>query len=285
MSQVNHIILFGASGQIGCPTLLKLIDAYPQAKVLGTYRRTLVDGIPREHQLQFDPFKDDWRKLGQPDVLINCIGQIREEQLSFREIHLGLTEKILRHRKRLDNPRIIQLSALGAGQHPGVPFLSTKAEADLRLLSEKDTFVVRPSIVWTPNTMLLRKLRQLLTISRWLLGHLIVPEGFLQASVQPVDIETLARLMMVLCQGTFPHRIIEAVGPRPQSFGELLAAEAKAQNRSLRIHEIPRRWLDPLVLGFITRFLPGIINADQYKLLFADNTGDPSKMEEILAGS
>ncbi|MEO0468252.1 MAG: hypothetical protein AAF206_01430 [Bacteroidota bacterium] len=281
----KRIVLLGGSGQIGRPSLQHLIEQFPDAQVVGSSRSAPTGDIPPQHWMQFDPFKDEWGRLGRADVLINCIGQIREEQLSFADIHLGLTQKILTHRVQLGMPRIIQLSALGAGQHPNVPFLATKAQADALLLKETDTYVVRPSIVWTPNTMLLRKLRQLLRISRWLLGHLFVPEGFLQASVQPIQIDPLTHVMAALCKGLPSVRIIDAVGPRPQSFGELLETERQQQSQNLRIHEIPRQWLDPLVLGFVARFFPGIINADQYQLLFADNVGDPSKMEALLSGS
>ncbi|MEL6588823.1 MAG: hypothetical protein AAFQ68_02010, partial [Bacteroidota bacterium] len=185
-------------------------------------------------------------------------------------------------RSLLGNPLLVQLSALGAGEHPGVPFLATKAKADRLLLAEDNTNVVRPSIVCTANTMLLRKLKQLGRISRWFGGRLIIPQGFLQAKVQPIMIDDLVDLMIAVGERGSESRVIPAVGPEPLAFGELLTL---VHDRSFPAWEIPRKLLEPLIRYVVSPFFPILINYDQFRLLFEDNVGDPGPATQLLGRS
>lgn len=266
-----RILILGASGQIGFPLLQRLSHSFPQAQIVGTSRSGLAPGplASNANMLGFDPFSDDWEVLRPCDWVYNCIGQIRESKtMPFQRIHAGLTELLLANREKLGQPRIMQLSALGAGRYPDIPFLATKAEADRRLLLEPDTVVIRPSIVWTPDTMLLRKLRQLYRMSRWLGGRVIVPQGFLQSTVQPIEIDDLTALMIAVGEGRHAERIVSAVGPEPMSFGALLEEVA---GKPLPAWEIPRKVLEPLIRYIVSPLMPQLINYDQFRLLFEDN--------------
>jgi uncharacterized protein YbjT (DUF2867 family) len=276
------ILILGASGQIGFPLLVYLSQLSPEHAVTGTSRRGQTShSLPTgAKMLAFDPFVDDWTELGTFDLVYNCIGQIRaSREMSFERIHEGLTEKLLEKRPGLGHPRIVQLSALGAGDHPGVPFLATKGLADARLLQEQNTAVVRPSIVCTENTMLLRKLRQLLRVAPWTAGRVVAPAGFFDAGVQPILIEDLVELLAKVGVKGSPERIVEAVGPEALSFGELLHLIA---GKPVRQAAIPRWAIDPLIRFVIAPFLPRLINEDQYRLLFEDNVGSVEPVKQLL---
>lgn len=280
-----RVLMLGGSGQIGFPLVCRFAERFSNSQIFATSRSGQAPRpTPNNVQfLAFDPFLDDWSTLPLVDLAYNCIGQIRESKsMSFARIHRGMSERLLRHRKGLGNPCIVQLSALGAGEHPGVPFLATKSEADQLVLAEPNSFVVRPSIVCTADTMLLRKLKQLGRISRWFGGRLIIPEGFLQAKVQPIMIEDLVDLMIAVGERGSESRVIPAVGPEPLAFGELLSL---VHDRSFPAWEIPRKLLEPLIRYVVSPFFPSLINYDQFRLLFEDNVGDPVPGMQLLGRS
>ena len=176
----QNSLLLGASGKIGLE-IRKAFAANDTRHSLICCSRGIWKGevLPGETWLQFDPFSDQWLSLGKLDVVINAIGAISEsKEMSFERIHGGVTSAILKHHAAVGNSRIVQISALGADAASSLGFLRTKGQADDLLLQEDDTVVLRPSIVCTPDTMLSQKLRKLLTIARFGLGKLLVPNGF-----------------------------------------------------------------------------------------------------------
>ena len=131
-----RVVVLGANGQLGTPVLRRLLQDHPGAQVTGCVRAASMadfagDAACLPHLLAFDPFRDDWSRLGRVDVLINCIGIIRETPaLDFARAHMGLTALMLQHRALIGNPKLIQVSALGADVHSPSGFLRTKGLAD-----------------------------------------------------------------------------------------------------------------------------------------------------------
>ena len=262
------IIILGASGQIGS---LLFKDLGSKCTVTGTSRKG------SKSLLEFDPFLDDWSALGEADVIINSIGQIEPSQsCSFRKIHLGLTEKIIKNRRLLGDPRIIQVSALGASASHPVEFLSTKGQADDYLLSFPDTVVVRPSIICTPNTMLVRKMLLLAKIAQPTGGLIAVPRGFLDSKIQPVMPGDVAESIHILCKIPVLPGIVNVTGPEVLTFRDIITEMFKARGKSYRILEVPKRFTDLLVKHVLNPFFPSVINEQQYKLLFTDNVANPA---------
>lgn len=281
-----HILILGASGQIGSPTLLQLARDFPTAMITGTSRREKVPDQYLGSNLRFrafDPFQSDWAELGQVDVLINCIGQIKESPAcSFEMIHTGITRLMLQHRETLGNPRIIQVSALGAGQHPQVPFLATKHAADQLLLAAGEAHIIRPSIVCSPDTMLVRKIRQLYRIGKQLGGNLLVPEGFMEARIQPILVADVAALISAIVSQADVPTVIPAVGPHKIAFGELVELIGTVRGKSLRLLTFPRLVAAFFVRYFIAPLFPTLITWDQFQLLFEDNIGSQHPIQNAL---
>jgi nucleoside-diphosphate-sugar epimerase len=262
------IIILGASGQIGSIVFDALQHRHD---VTGTSRK------PSPKYVQFDPFRDDWSLLGKADVVVNCIGQIGATSTSsFAHIHVGLTKLIIRNRTHIGNPRIIQLSALGASTTHNVEFLKTKGMADEILLQHPDTFIVRPSIVCTHGTMIVRKMLMLNRIVRYTGGLLIVPGGFLTTRIQPVMPQDLADVVQALCVTTGYDRVVNVVGPHALSFREIIAVMFKTTDKKFRLIEVPGKIVDVIALYGICLLFPSVINTQQYRLLFEDNVADPA---------
>lgn len=234
--------------------------------------------------IQFDPWQDDWALLGRADVWINTIGAIRLRKKSdFEVVHEGFIQKMLDHYRKAGSPRMIQLSALGADPDHKVPFLSTKAKADAALLAQvPDALVLRPSIVCTPNTMLFQKLGKLIQTSRFTFSKLLVPKGFLSTRVQPVAIEDLTALVSREVLTGASTGILEVAGPEPFSFETLLKWRGEAMGAKPRFIEVPRDFIDGFVRYFMSVWFPGVINYDQFQLLFQDNVADTTAFEHAL---
>lgn len=269
-----RILLLGASGQVG--SILYNALRHHAHDVVGTSRR------PSGGLFQFDPLKDDWVVLGKADVLINCVGQIDAPTArSFDRVHVGFTERILQNRERMGNPFVIQVSALGASAHHKTDFLRTKGVADDLLLAQPDTAVVRPSIVCTHRTMLLRKMLMLENWSRYTAGVIPVPDGFLRTRLQPVMPQDLADLIHTLCQ-TRPNGLFNIAGAEVFTFRDIVRMMEKARNRRLMFIEFPRLIADIVIGQFVSNLWPMVVGYQQYALLFEDNVADTTQAEGIL---
>lgn len=267
------IIVLGATGQIGAIIYNGLKHEY---EVVGTSRNHH-SGI-----LQFNPFHNDWSILGKADVLINCVGQIEAtRKSSFHHVHVELTKRILENREVIGAAKVIQISTLGASTQHKVAFLRTKGIADDLLLRQPGTVVIRPSIVCTHRTMIVKKMLLLSSIGRSLLGVVPIPKGFLNTKIQPVMPQDLVDLIERLCLKS-TSQIVNAVGPAAMSFEEIIRVMMTTGKQSLRLIEVPKVIMDVLIQHIISTMFPDVINSQQYQLLFEDNTGDVKMAEEIL---
>lgn len=268
-----RIVVLGASGQIGAVIYNGLKNIH---NVTGTSRKRS-DGF-----VQFDPFTDEWSVLGNTDILINCIGQIKATvHSSFYHIHVDLTKRILAHRAALGDPRIIQISALDASANHEVEFLKTKGMADDLLLQHPGNAVIRPSIVCTHRTMMVKKMIMLSKMSRYLFGIVPVPKGFLNTRIQPIMPQDLVDLVKHVCVAG-NVKILDAVGPDALSFREIIQLLVKSRNRQLRIIEVPKAVSDLVVKNIFSRLFPRVINSQQYQLLFEDNIADVALCSQLL---
>ncbi len=267
------VIVLGATGQIGSIIYNGLQGRH---EVIGSSRKE-APGM-----MKFDPFLDDWSHLGKAEVLINCIGQIEATKTSsFEHIHVKLTKLIIQNRELIGAPEIIQISALGASENHHVSFLKTKGVADKLLLSHPGTIVIRPSIVCTHRTMIIKKFLMLSKIGHTTFGLVPIPSGFTKTKIQPVMPEDLVALVEKACSNT-TDQIINAVGPESISFGELIEFMNKTRNQSMTLVESPRTLFDFLVKVVADPIFPKIINWQQYQLLFENNIADAKSTENIL---
>jgi uncharacterized protein YbjT (DUF2867 family) len=264
------IAILGSTGQVGSYITERIRADFPTSDIKACSR------TEREGHFLFRPFEDDWNKLGKVDVIINSVGIIDEtKELTFEKAHEGLTKLILENRGKIGNPRVIQLSVLGADTNSKVPFMSTKAKADEELLKQANTVVVRPSIVCTHGTMIVQKLKMLKGISRYLFGFMPLPAPMLKTKLQPVMGEDVAALVSELCV-TNHTGIINAVGPEHLTLKDLMAYMPQ-----ITIIKMPK-WLTDPVIKVMMKIMPSLINPAQYELLFKDNIADRKPAENIL---
>src|SRR5690606_37972484 len=215
-------------------------------------------------------------------VLINCIGSIDASSAQgFDRVHVELTRRIIDNRHAIGNPRIVQISALGASPMHRSDFLRTKGIANDLLLQHPDTIVIRPSIVCTHRTVLVRKMLMLSRIAKYTAGWIFVPKGFLTTRIQPVTPDDLAGIVKTVCMRR-DHGVVEVAGPEVMRFADVLALLSEVRNQKIRRVEMPRSIMDSLIEGVTSQLFPSVISVQQYGLLFEDNTADNEMCAKLL---
>jgi uncharacterized protein YbjT (DUF2867 family) len=277
---VSRIIILGANGQVGNSIYSYLKLHFPALQITACVRRSSANTHSPDYTL-FDPFAHNWQQIGKADILINCIGIIQETRdFTFEQAHLGLTRLILQNRQILGDPKIIQISALGAKSDSQAAFLSSKGRADELLLTQPRSVVIRPSIVCTANTVFAQKLTLLSRISRYLWNYLPFPEHLLQTCIQPIMPEDLASLVAKLCFTDQHPASISAVGPDEISLQELIRLSGKP----ISLLPVPRIVSDPGI-RLVAAILPHILNRQQYALLLHHNTANKEVAESLIGRS
>ncbi|MCS6982306.1 MAG: NAD-dependent epimerase/dehydratase family protein [Flavobacteriales bacterium] len=273
-----RIAIIGASGMVG-RLLTNHLRQHTTHEVLALSRRPALPG-----HMCFNPEKDDWRLLGKLDVLINCAGIIRESRYSdFYDVHVQLVQTLLEKRSQVGQPRIIHFSVLGADERNPIPFLKSKGVGDAYLNQAPDVYILRPSIICLPESVLVQKFKLLLQLGRLLLNRTPVPRGFLNTRIQPVMPQDVLECIMRLIDQGFEEKIIPCAGPEPISFKELLEMAGRASGRRPTIPvEIPKSLVEPITKNFISVWFPEIINYDQFQLLFRDNTDSSGLMARVI---
>jgi uncharacterized protein YbjT (DUF2867 family) len=274
---VKRIAILGARGQLGS-LLHQSLKNRSEYDILALSRK------PGPGYLHFDARTDDWKRLGKVDVFLNVAGIIRESKNeAFFEVHTELLRTLIENRHGIGNPRILHVSVLGSNDDSGSAFLNSKAKGEAIVLKQNDALVLRPSLLCLPNNLLVQKMILLLDISRYLGNRALLPATFPQHKIQPVMpqdvLEAIERAVQV---DALPMKILDLVGPEPISFGELMNLAAKLRNQRLIPIEIPKNLVDIVTRNFISVWFPEILDYEQFKLLFKDNVGDSSHLQNWL---
>lgn len=269
-----RVAILGGTGQIGSVITQQVIKTYPNAEILSCSRSGAGD-----KGFKFNVFEEDWSALGALDVIINSVGIIEEKgENTFEKIHIGVVRKIIKERHLLGNPKIIQVSVLGADKNSPSDYAATKGQAEELLIQEENWNIIRPSFVCTPGTAIVGKVLMLKNMAKWQLGFLPCPAYFLQAKFQPVMGEDIAETIVSCIKQDLKEQIIHATGPEIYSLEDWINT---ASNHKIKIIRLPKRLVDLPFRALITVF-PKIMNMDQYLLLGEDNIHEHNLMEEIL---
>src|SRR5690606_32678126 len=135
--------------------------------------------------------------------------------------HGGLSSLIVCNREDIGNPKVIQISALGADEQSPLRFLQTKGAADRILLKSGNAVVTRPSIVCVPGTLLVQKLRTIQNTARFFAGRFPVPAGFSRVRFQPVMITDLVDIVTKLCLTNGHPSTLDVTGPDICTYNDL----------------------------------------------------------------
>jgi uncharacterized protein YbjT (DUF2867 family) len=279
-SSPQRIAILGANGQIGRVLFGTLRNCFPQAEILGCVRRQRlhfegVSGDTRQRSIVFDPLESDWKILEKTDVVVNCIGAIDERGGSFERAHILPVLALLDNRARIGNPRIIQVSALGASPTSHSAFMRTKAFAEQLVLGQPGTYVIRPSIVCTTGTMLVMAIKRLKKLFAFTGGRVPFPAPFLQTKIQPVLPADLADVVCALAKRGGEMRKVDVAGAEEITLEQLLCLA------KLKPLAVPQKF-SGLLWGVARHLPPGLLTDEQYRLLGENNVADIREMEMLL---
>lgn len=276
----RRILIIGANGLIGRTLGEELVR---QGHEVFLAMRNPDSDRPNEHArlLRFDFSTPDDHALQSLlrtlDVLINAAGIFSERDgQSFDDVHVKGPCTLFEQAARAGVPRLIHISALGAG--PGAPtrFWRSKALGDhCALRFPGDVTVVRPSLVFAPkgaSTGLFLQLALLPVLP------FPAPGG---ARVQPIHQQDLVDGLIALVDHPCPPPLIAAVGPVPLTLPAYLATLADALGHRLRWFPVAPRWMD--LATALTRWMPGIaLDADTMTMLAHGNTAASGAWQTLL---
>jgi uncharacterized protein YbjT (DUF2867 family) len=271
-----RILLVGAGGFIG----RHLLDALSLAghSVVATRRQAAALPLPGVEWrtldlLQLADRPDSFTWPDGIELVINASGELSTDsdrlQRLQRDGACALFELAKQH-----GAAVLQISALGAGERPDIPFLASKAQADEHLLSlDIPAVVLRPSLVVGPggaSSTWLQRLSPLPLIP--LLGN--------RARLQPLHVDDLCAAILALLRD-WPAQpgVLPLVGPQALTQGELIDVLRRAQGwRSARYFTVPAP-LARLGAALGERLGWQALNHQTLRLSDHDNLADPALLE------
>ncbi|GAA4341045.1 hypothetical protein GCM10023165_21410 [Variovorax defluvii] len=292
MSTPLHALVCGANGFIGSRIAAALLMAGYRVSCGSAKRlRTDLPHVPIDFSRDTDVAAWAPRLTG-VDVVVNAVGVLRDSaRRPMEAVHTATPAALFQACAQVGVRRIVQISALGIGrseQDNPTQYARTKraAEAVLQALPADGPswIALRPSVVLGAGGDAARLFRTLA-----MLPVLAMPGSALDARLQPVYVEDLARAVAALADPASPYRgVIEFGGARAMTLAELIATlrNARRAGRSSGAH--PARLLRlPAWMGVLSArigdFAPGLPwCTDTRVMLEQDNVADSAPLAAWL---
>lgn len=283
-----NVLVCGANGFIGSRIVAALLQA-GHSVTCGSARRLRTD-LPH---LPIDFSRDNNPAIWLPrlkgfDTVVNAIGVLRDSaRRPMEAVHTTVPAALFAACAQAGVRRIVQISALGIGHddddNPTL-YARTKraAEAALQALpADGPSWVaLRPSVVLGQGgdaTQLFRTLAALPVLA--------MPGPALDARLQPLHVEDLARAVAVLADPASPSRgVVEFGGAREMTLAELIATLRAARTPAPRPARVVRL---PAWIGVLSSragdFVPGVPwSTDTRLMLEHDNVASNAPLRDWL---
>ncbi len=217
-------------------------------------------------------------KFAGADAVINLVGILNErgsDGRGFQRAHVELTETVIAACKAAGVPRLLQMSALRAGDGAS-HYLRTRFDAETRVRDSGLAWTIfRPSVIFGRGDGLFFRFASLLRLTP------VLPLARAEARFAPVFVgdvaEAFARAL------AHPHsigRTYELFGPRVITLREIVQWTAALIGK--------RRWIIglPDALGYLQarvgEWLPGKpISRDNFRSLLIDSVGEKDGLGEL----
>ncbi|MFK7857363.1 MAG: complex I NDUFA9 subunit family protein [Granulosicoccus sp.] len=242
----RRVTLLGGSGFVGSQLTYRLAQKFDEVIVL-TRRasrvrklRTLINVKALEVNVHDAEALSS--ALAGSDVVINLVGILNEggnkDESSFRNAHLGLTEKVLSACKNAGVPRYLHMSALNADTENGSSeYLRTKGMAEDLVKKESGSIqwtIFQPSIIFGEHDAFFNRFASLLRALP------IFPLAVPDARMSPVFIGDVCEVMIgsIDDQGA-TGATIELCGPQDYTLKELVEYTAATAGMSRKVIGLP----------------------------------------------
>ena len=268
----GHIVILGGTGFVGRHLVPRLHRDGHRITVLSRNRDThrelsVLPGVRVVNADVHDPVALRARLEG-ADAAVNLVGILNErgsDGSGFRKAHVELTRSLVESCIATGVPRLLQMSALRAGEGAS-HYLKTRGEADRIVQASPLAWTIfRPSVIFGPGDGLFFRFASLLRIAP------VLPLARAGAMFQPVYVGDVAEAFArALVHPRTAGQVFELGGPRSIALGELVRWTARMMGR--------RRWVialpDPLgaVQARVGEWLPGKpISRDNFRSLGTDS--------------
>ena len=270
----QRIVILGGTGFVGSHLVPRLHADGHQIRILSRNREQHreLGVLPRASVVTADIHDEATlrRLLSDADVAINLVGVLNErgsDGSGFRRAHVELTEKLIAACRASGVARLVQMSALRAGEGES-HYLKTRGEAEAKVKSSPLAWtLLRPSVIFGPGDGLFFRFAQLLRMTP------VLPLARAHAKFAPVYVGDVAEAFarVILHRHSIGH-MYELFGPRVIELGELVRWTAGMIGK--------RRWIIglPDALGamqaYVGEWLPGKpISRDNFRSLKLDSVG------------
>jgi NADH dehydrogenase len=201
------------------------------------------------------------------DMIVNCIGIIREERETFHEAHIDVAKWLTRLGKKLRVKHFVQISAIGV-EHESTSYQRTKAAAERIVKSGGLSYtIIRPSIIFGNEDKSINQFRKICRTGFFPL--------FGNGKVQPVHVDVVAQVAVAAVQGKLNKKTVEVAGPEVFTYAEL-AERLHPGVRTMKLSRATAKILTS-TSGVFT-FLP---TKDMVTMLRQDNTTRDKTVEKL----
>ena len=209
-----------------------------------------------------------------PDAVINLVAVIKEKgDATFERMNYQGTVHVVDAMRQTRTNRLLQMSALGAGNLPDYPYHYTKWKAENYVKESGLSWTIfRPSIVFGPGQHA-QFVSQLADVVKKAPVIPVVGDG--KSRFQPVHLDDVAATFERALRdpATTVGQTYEIAGPDVLSYEEILDECARALGKQKRKMHVPMALTTPAaaLMGAVP-FIDAPVTTEQLKMLKLDNT-------------
>jgi len=281
----RNILLIGGTGYVGDGMRPRMRDAGFDVRLLV---RSATDA-PRYEAEGFTTAVGDITDqeslvpaLAGVDAVVNLVGLIKEKgDATWERVHYDGTLTIIDAAKRAGVERVVQMSALGAGDVPQYPYHYTKWRAENALKDSGLAWTIfRPSIIFGPGEQV-HFISQLADLVRSAPIVPVVGKG--DARFQPVQLDDVAdSFIAALRDPTTADATYDLAGPDVLTYEEILDEVMRALGKQKPKVHVPVGVMSPVMA--LLSALPVVeppVTTQQLKMLKLDNTTHNNAVEHL----
>jgi NADH dehydrogenase len=274
------IAILGGSGFVGRALVARLLADGHRVRVLSRSDDTRARTPSAAEHLVGDVYAAGFLReaFAGCDAVINLVGILNErgdDGRGFRKVYVELAESVLAAMRDTGVRRLLQMSALHAGDGES-HYLKARGEAEtLVRASGLDWTLLRPSVIAGPGDGLFCRFAQLLRFAPGL------PLGRADARFQPVWVgDVAAAFARSLADDATIGRSYELVGPEVMTLGEIVHLTANTKGWSRFVLPLPD--LFGRLQAEVGEHLPGKpISRDNWRSLQRDSVSADNGLPKL----
>lgn len=274
------VVVLGGSGFVGRALVARLLAQGHRVRVLTRDAQTRTRVPADATLLAGDVFDTAFLRdaFDGADAVINLVGILNErgdDGRGFHKVYVELAEAIIATMQTAGPRRLLQMSALHAGDGES-HYLKARGEAEARVrASTLDWTLFRPSVIAGPGDGLFCRFAQLLRFAPGL------PLGGADVRFQPVWVGDVAdAFVRALDDDTTIGRSYDLVGPEVMTLGGIVKLTARTKGWTRFVLPLPGAL--GRLQAEVGEHLPGKpISRDNWRSLQRDSTSDDNGLPAL----